>query len=968
MGTLPESKNIYIFSAHMSLPHLCSFKNPETSTIDLSPTDHCPTHGQPVIHHWKDYQPPTWTVTHTEVLCDIAFDIFHAEGEAPVPAFRSLQLDACLHYRKEVLPQTTSAATRITTILNITSNHPQQNHPLILNGNQIPILEFLEVDGRRLTSEEYTFRGDDLVLAISGRTAEVKMSTILFPSINSECEGLYQSDKILVTQMEALGFRRFTYFPDRPDILSTYRVTVSAPKAEYPVLLSNGNIEHTSDLADGRHSVTFFDPWPKPSYLFALVAGSLACIEDSFITASNKTVSLRLYGIESQVPRLKYGLECLKKCMRWDEEYFGFEYDLDIFSIVAVSNFNAGAMENKGLNIFNDRLLVGDIRSASDDRLKMIDRVIAHEYFHNRTGNRVTCRSWFELTLKEGLTVLRDTLYAEKCGSPEITRIETVQDLRQTQFAEDLGANKHPIRMESMVAIDNFYTATVYEKGAEVIRMALELIGEELFVKGVKHYCQKYDCQAVTCEDFWCALHEVSGYDFTQFFRWYYQAGLPKIRITDSFEPQSGVYTITIQQDLTGISSERGDNEPFEIPIRIASFNSDGTEIILGIQKGHEENIRQNSDGSITLIARALQETFSFSGLTVKPHALSLLRNYSSPVILDFAYNEQILLTLFRYDTDSFNRFDAAQRLMAMAVGDLHAGKRATVSPDFLNAFSEILASAAVEQDLKALFITPPSLKELGLLHHPLDYVQLDTSRSTFLGSLATSLNGPLLDLLEKTMADDPIESTVGRDAHRAFQARALRKACLELLWHYNPDFVYGIAITMVRNAQTMADELTGLELLNRDQNSYQAEGNEIFITRWHRYDDIAPDWFSGQVAHTRTNAAQLVETLAKSSYFCPTNPNYIRALYGGFSRNLCAFHAHNGSGYNLVADAIISVADQNGLLGARLAKLFDDYPRLAPHLQTLMRSAATKVYEHTLAHTHLDALNEAIGKIAHPV
>ena len=518
--------------------------------------------------------------------------------------------------------------------------------------------------------------------------------------------------------------------------------------------------------------------------------------------------------------------------------------------------------------------------------------------------------------------------------------------------------------MESMVAIDNFYTATVYEKGAEVIRMALELVGEELFVKGIQHYCKIYDCQAVTCEDFWAALQDISGYNFTQFFRWYYQAGLPKIRVTESYDSKGGVYSIEIEQDLSGISSERGDIEPFEIPVRIAAFNADGSEVTLQDEASNEKNIRKNSDGSVTLICKALHETYSFAGLREKPHALSLLRNYSSPVILDFAYDEQMLLTLFRFDTDSFNRFDAAQRLMTMAIGALHAEKTSTIAHDLATAFSEILKSSAVGQDLKALFITPPSLKELGLTHHPLDYVKLYESKSTFLSTLAGRLHELLLELLNRTMAEDPIQSTSGRDSHRAFQARALRKACLSLLWHHDTDLVYGMAIDMVKNAHTMADELTGLELLNQDRNHFQAEANEIFINRWSTYDDIAPDWFSCQVAYTRSNAVGLVEKLLKSPYFHPANPNYLRALYGGFSRNLCAFHAHDGSGYNLMAEAIIQVSNQNGLLGARLARFFDDYPRLAPHLQKLIHSAATRIYKHTLTHTHLDALNEVVSKI----
>lgn len=945
----------------MSLLHLSFARYAETSNIMVSPVP-----AQPEVQHWKDYQPPAWTVTHTEVICDIGFDLFRTSPDAGQNDLKSISSESCLIYHPKLLPDSDAAATRVTTTIHAVRNSPDKNLPLVLNGNQIPILEFLKVNGVRLSSDQYQVHGDDLILTIPGKSATITISTILFPSTNSECEGLYQSDSILVTQMEALGFRRFTYFPDRPDILSTFRVTIVAPKVEYPVLLSNGNIEATSDLPGGRHSATFFDPWPKPSYLFALVAGPLACIEDCYSTAGKRTVTLRLYGIEDQIPRLQYGLECLKKCMRWDEDYFGFEYDLDIFSIVAVSNFNAGAMENKGLNIFNDRLLVGDIRSASDDRLKMIDRVIAHEYFHNRTGNRVTCRSWFELTLKEGLTVLRDTLYAEKCGSPEIIRIETVKDLRQTQFPEDLGANRHPIRMESMVAIDNFYTATVYEKGAEVIRMAIELIGEELFVKGVQHYCTKYDCQAVTCEDFWSALHDVSGYDFTQFFRWYYQAGLPRVRVSESFDSRNGSYSINIEQDLAGISSERGSIEPFEIPIRLTAFTSDGTVLRLQETIGTHENVRTHSDSSITLICRKKTEKYNFSGLSEKPQALSLLRNYSSPVILDFDYNEQMLLTLFRFDTDAFNRYDAAQRLMTMAISNISTQNASLPSPDFTKALSEILQSSAIQNDLKAFFITPPSLKELGLLDRALDYVRIYQSKRAFLANLAGSLHLLLLDLLNKTMTDDPIESTGNRDSHQAFQARALRKACLELLWYHDPEFVYTISNEMVVKAQTMADELTGLSLLNRNHNRYQDEANSIFIRRWNKYDDIAPDWFTCQVAYTHSNAVHRVEKLVQSPYFHPSSPNYIRALYGGFSRNLCAFHAHDGSGYSLIADAIMHIANQNGQLAARLAKLFDDYPRLAPHLQKLMHEAASRIYDQTLTHTHLDALNEVICKIVH--
>jgi aminopeptidase N len=910
--------------------------------------------------YWRDYQPPAWLVTHTEITCDI--DAFGFDKSNTV-------LDQYLAVNQDLLPLDNLLATQVTAKLSVERNRnaTTTSRKLLLNGHQIPILASLYLNDQPLDKSHLYLDEDGVVIDIENERALITLTTIIFPKLNTECEGLYDSNGILVTQMEAHGFQRFIYFPDRPDVLSTYRITLTAPQAGYPVLLANGNKEKAEHLPGNRHSVTFFDPWLKPCYLVAIVAGKLSYLSDVYTTKSNKPVQLKIYGEERQLERLSFAMECLHRCIKWDEEQFDFEYDLDEFIIVATSNFNAGAMENKGLNIFNDRLLVGDLRSASDDRLERIDRVIAHEYFHNRTGNRVTCRSWFELTLKEGLTVLRDTMYGESTYDSTITRIETVRTLRQFQFPEDLGANRHPIRMESMVSVDNFYTATVYNKGAEVIRMAIHLIGREKFIEGVKHYCRKYDCQAVTCEAFWSALTEVSHYDFSKFYRWYYQAGLPEIIVTPDYSKESKQLTLIVKQNLTNIHSERGEVLPFVVPIKLAALGQDGLNLNLTDSQGCSKIITEDDD-SVTIISSEWEEKFVFDNVDTKPAALSLLRQFSSPVLIKYSVNEKELLHLLRFDSDLFNRYEAAENLKARAIRKIYDhlstnpdSTHEAISAEFSEAMVSVINSDEINLGLKSYLIKPPALTELGLLYKPLDYPLLAKARELFLTEIANRTKLQLQNLLEQTLRISPLNNIPHLNKQTCMMARLARKACLELLWYCDQSFVNEQAIDLIRRAPTMSDELCGLALLNYNLNEYTAEANETFINRWQAYDDIVPDWFLFQVINLQTKATTTVEQLSRSKFFQSNNPNYLRALYGGFARNLPAFHSPCGSGYDLVAEAIIDIAERNALLAARLGKLFDDYPRLSLSHKALMRNALLKI--RNFSHKGLESLQEVISK-----
>lgn len=866
-----------------------------------------------------DYQPAPWFVPRINITFELAGCSDSNTGRPPVD--NGLASQDC--------------GTLVTAKMFLQRNPNVPRAPISLDAKDIPKLVRVVLDNQELTAESFTLKDDLLIIPTELDECELMLVTLILPESNKSCEGLYQSGSIYCTQMEAQGFRRVTFFPDRPDILSVFTTTIVGSKDKFPVMLSNGNLVEAVDLGNGLHKVVYHDPFPKPSYLFALVAGRLESIKDKFTTRSGKDVHLEIFSEPHNVGRLDYAMRCLKQAFKWDEDEFGFEYDLNVFNVVAVGDFNAGAMENKSLNIFNELLIVGDLRTASDQRLERIDRVIAHEYFHNYTGDRITCRSWFELTLKEGLTVRRDTMYGETVGSPTLTRIDTVNSLRERVFPESLGPNKHPIRPESFVTIDNFYTGTVYEGGSEVIRMGQLLIGEAKFKEGMTRYFELFDGQAVSCEDFWEAMSQVSGYNFEKFFRWYYQGGFLRVAVTDRYDPATREYTLTFKQDLSGVISERGAVLPFEFPVLVGLLDATGNPLQLRL-KGSAEK----TDQALLVCSQEVNE-FTFVDLPSAPIP-SLFRGFSALLEYDYDYSEDQLLLLLQSDDDEFNRYEATQRLyrntLVQAYQQTLSGGSIQVNPTLVAAVGDILGDPSIEPGFAARLLALPSLIAMGGSLNNIDFQVLWEAYLGVLRQLTAPNAAAYKNRLESTI--QALAAIPDLASHDARQLRALRNHCLGTIDWTEPEYVASKALDLVRNAQCMSDEAPALAILCRRDSSERDAALELFEERWENHEDVFLAYFSLQVQEYQGDATTLVAQLAQDARFKANNPNYVRSLYGAFCRNFSRFHSSDGSGYQLIAELIVSLESFNEVLAARMAKVFDQYSRLDLSLKQPMRIA----------------------------
>jgi len=806
-----------------------------------------------------DYQPPVWLVPITDMLFELAVASIDGKNIAG----------------ENTQGQNTETYTQVTTKLVLQRNAvaTQNGDPkaaLILDCKEIPKLCSIAIDGQVLTEDRYSVSSSALTILNVPDNCLLEIVTRIRPESNRSCEGIYQSSGIYCSQMEAEGFRRVTYFPDRPDVLSVFTCTIIGHRDRFPVMLSNGNLTASEDLGDGRQKITYHDPFPKPSYLFALVAGDLGVLEDTYTTLTGRVIQLRIFAAHRNVPRLEFAMRCLKRVFLWEEEVNGFEYDLDTFCVVSVSDFNAGAMENKGLNIFNDLLVIGDIRTASDQRLERIDRVLAHEYLHNRTGDRITCQSWFELTLKEGLTVRRDTMYGEAMYSSLLTRIDTVQGIRSRVFAEALGPNKHPIRPESFVAIDNFYSGTVYEGGSEVIRMGQLIIGLDQYYAGMQEYFRLFDGQAVTCEDFWFAMNVVSGYDFSTFFRWYYQGGVLKVKVTDSYDAKSGEYILSFEQDLRDTFSIRGDVLPFEFPIVLGLLNAQGEELPLKLKGENDATLASSK----TLICNKLFQSFTFEGVSEKPIP-SLFRGFSALLEYDYPYSAEELTFILANDTDGFNQFEAGQRLYREAVSkgleQLCRGEQVSIAPELLRALGNILSNQNLDPAFMSRLLGVPDLSELGNLWTPVDYEMLHQVREAIITTIATFHQDKLQNMLTKSVEALNIVEDIA--SSEAMGWRALRNTILSLLQRVANEEVNQLCLDLVRNAKCMSDETPAIGILSRTESAYRDEALRIFAERWESQEDVFLSFFSVRIANASQGVAELVTELANDPRFKAENP-----------------------------------------------------------------------------------------------
>jgi len=867
----------------------------------------------PPAVHLKDYRPPEFLIDQVELRLELDAD------ETTVQAELSLRRNP--------------ASTR-------------GDGDIRLHGEQLTLDE-VALDDRVLPPAE--FRVDDETLVVHRVPDRFRLRTRvrIQPKANTALEGLYVSGNMLCTQCEAEGFRRITYFLDRPDVMARFRVTLVADKARYPVLLSNGNPVGTETLDDGRWVAHWDDPYPKPSYLFAVVAGDLAAVEDSFTTASGREVPLRIYVEPENLDKCDHAMRSLKHAMRWDEERYGREYDLDVFNIVAVSHFNMGAMENKGLNVFNAKYILARPDTATDQDFAGIEGVVAHEYFHNWTGNRITCRDWFQLSLKEGFTVYRDQEFSADMGSRGVKRVEDVRMLRARQFPEDAGPMAHPVRPDSYIEINNFYTATVYEKGAEVVRMQANLLGPERFRKGTDLYFERFDGQAVTTDDFVDCMEEASGIDLTQFRRWYAQAGTPVLECADDFDPATGTYQLEVRQH-TPATPGQSDKRPLHIPFALGLLDADGRDLPLRLD-GEVEGPASAGDGTRMLELRQPVERFTFIGLELPEGARpvpSLLRGFSAPVQVRYRYSDADLTFLMAHDRDGFNRWDAAQTLAQRLLLAMVEDPSLSVPNDFIDAFRRALLDEHGDKALLAEVLTLPSESYLGDQMSIVDVDGIHRARETLAGTVGGVLRDELRSVYERNGESgdfDLSSASMGR--------RALRNRALGYLMQAPDADVLTLAQAQFDAGHNMTDVIAALRLLVDAPMPIAGDAGEralqTFYDRWSADPLVLDKWFALQAQASRSDTLERVEGLMGHPDFSLTNPNRVRALIGAFAvGNPLRFHADDGGGYRFLAERVIELDPLNPQIASRLLYPMTRWRRYDEGRRSLMREQLERILE----------------------
>ena len=835
-----------------------------------------------------------------------------------------------------------AGSTTVTATLALRRNPACPGQPLVLDGEELDTLS-VTVDGKNWPKSETP---TSLTLADLPDTCTLQTVVRIDPDKNTRLSGLYRSKDGYFTQCEAQGFRRITWFLDRPDVMATYTVTLHADKATYPVLLANGNPVAAGDEADGRHWAKWADPFKKPAYLFAVVAGKLDVLRDTFRTASGRTVQLAIYVEPGKLDQCPHAMAALQKSMKWDEERFGLECDLDHYMIVAVGDFNMGAMENKGLNIFNTKYVLARPDVATDVDFENIDRVVAHEYFHNWTGNRVTCRDWFQLSLKEGLTVFRDQEFGADLHNRQTARIREVRGLRAAQFPEDAGPMAHPVRPASFVEINNFYTATVYEKGAEVIRMIQTLIGRDDFRRGMDEYFRRHDGQAVTCEDFVASMAAASGFDFGQFMRWYNQPGTPHVAVDGHYDAESRTYTLTCTQS----NRRASDDQPYLIPIRVALFSEAG-DLLSGSER--------------TLHLTATSQSFVFNDVAAEP-VPSLLRDFSAPVYLDFDYTPEQLALLLGHESDAFNAWEAGQRLATTLILDAAQAIAAGQNPGWPDTFTAACRRLLQTQAQRgAAFVAEAlTLPGEGTLAELLDVVDPDAlhaARNGLRRHLAEELEGEFSGLYAALAITEPYAPT-SEQAGR----RALRNVCLGYLLELDTDAVRQRALQQFKAADNMTDQYAALAALanvNAATCPQRDEALAAFYAQWRDEALVVDKWLAAQSGSRRPDTLATVKALTTHPAFDAGNPNKIYALIRNFGANLVRFNAADGSGYAFMADRILELHDKNPQVASRLARSFDRWQKFDAGRQAHARAALERIRQHDgLSRDVLEVVSRALG------
>jgi aminopeptidase N len=845
-------------------------------------------------------------------MIKIAKEKHRLDYKAPDFTIESIELDI-------VLDET---STKVTATSRFKRSETGSN-ALSLNGENL-ILHSVLINKQHT---EYRLEDNLLFLDNLPDVFELQVVTEINPAMNTALEGLYKSGSAFCTQCEAEGFRRITYYLDRPDVLARFTTKITADKANYPMLLSNGNRVASGSNADGSHWVQWHDPYPKPCYLFALVAGDFDVLKDTFETKSGRLVALELFVDKGNLNRSHHAMSSLKKSMAWDESRFGLEYDLDIYMIVAVDFFNMGAMENKGLNVFNSKFVLANPESATDTDYFDIERVIGHEYFHNWTGNRITCRDWFQLSLKEGLTVFRDQEFSSDLGSRAINRIRNVKIIRGPQFAEDAGPMSHPIRPDAVMEMNNFYTLTVYEKGSEVIRMLHTILGEQKFQAGMALYVSRHDGQAVTCDDFVQAMQDASGVDLTLFRRWYSQSGTPILTIDDEFDANSKIYRINVEQH-TPATAEQKEKKPLHIPLSVALYNQRG--VYLGDQYDQVLNVCSE------------KQTFEFTGISQKP-VIALLQDFSAPVKLEYAYTDQDLLVLLQYAKSAFTRWDAAQILLNkyihMNVKHFCANQSFELPTELLEVLGVILRDPSLDKSLITEILRIPSEISMTELFDEINIDAIHAVKCYLEQSIATYLHADFVTVYQQNKSDK-YEISPAEVAKRD-----LVGLCLSYLAIHGDENDQVIINNHYVSADNMTDILAAMQAAKLGQLAVFAQMMAEFESKWQQDGLVMDNWFRLQATSPTSDCLNKVKSLLKHPSFSMQNPNRLRALIGTFSAaNPYHFHAIDGAGYKFLGEILAGLNQSNPQVASRLITPLLQFKRFGGVRQTLMRKELEKL------------------------
>lgn len=853
--------------------------------------------AQPTAIYLKDYTPPAFFIDKTE-------------------------LDFALY----------DSYTEVRATLHLVSNSLNASTQLQLHGENLALVS-LAIDGRELNETEYSC--DDKNLTLYHVPSQFSLHSVvrIKPQENKALEGLYRSRTMYCTQCEAEGFRKITYYLDRPDVLSRFTTRVEGDAKAFPILLSNGNCIDQGDLPQGRHYRTWQDPHPKPSYLFALVAGDLAVVNDSFTTVSGRHVAIELYVEPKDLDKCGHAIDSLKRAMRWDEQVYGREYDLDIYMIVAVDDFNMGAMENKGLNIFNTSCVLAHPKTTTDLGFQRVEAVVAHEYFHNWSGNRVTCRDWFQLSLKEGFTVFRDAQFSADMGSPTVKRVEDVALLRTAQFAEDSGPMAHPIQPASFIEISNFYTVTIYEKGAEVVRMIAQLLGPEGFRHACDLYFERHDGQAVTCDDFVQAMADASGRDFSQFKRWYSQAGTPCIAAKGEYDSASQSFRLTLAQSCPATPNQP-EKAPFFIPIKTALIGPNGP-LPLCL------NGREYGD-DVVLELSEQEQTYVFERVGEQPTP-SLLREFSAPVKLAYDYSASELVQLVQHDTDGFNRWDAAQRLASQDLLAIAGGKVSGISPDLVAAFGALLADTSLDPAMVGLILRLPAENYLAEISEQCDPQAIHRAREAARLTIAQSHHALFLSRYQSLAITDEYQAN-----SEQIGIRSLRNSCLAYLSLLDKPDIAQLVIDQYYTASNMTDQFAALTaIVHSPVTALIVQRPAVlahFYAQWQDEALVVNQWLQVQATAAGDDALAQVQALMQHPSFDLNNPNKVRAVVGAFAGINAAFHQADGAGYTLLADIIIRLNASNPQIASRLLTPLTRWRKLAAPYSTAMQQQLQRI------------------------